>query len=69
MKDFSYYYISTNIIVLAFYAYSFRKGVNLKIILVPMIMITTKFEVRFLNFEDYDPRKHIFRNNLDKETF
>ena len=34
-----------------------------------MILITTKFEIRFLNFEDYDPLLKIFRNKLDKETF
>ena len=69
-EKFLYIYITIYLVALSIFFYSFKEGVDLRIIMIPMILITTKFEIRFLNFEDIgDPNKPVFRNKLDKETF
>jgi hypothetical protein len=66
---FIYFYQFFYLVTLIIFAYSYKEGVDLRIIIIPMILITTKQEIRFLNLEDIDPNQPIFRDLLDKETF
>ena len=45
-------YTVNSAICFAIYGYSFKKHANLKIILIPSILITTRFEIRMLDFEE-----------------
>ena len=50
-----------SIICAGFIAYSFKKRANLQIILIPVILITTRSGIRLLDYENtmYDPNSSI----------
>jgi hypothetical protein len=45
-------YMTNTLICLGFFFYSFKEGVNPKIHLIPMLLLTTQQEIRMLDFED-----------------
>ena len=48
-------YFSINVISLIMFLCSFRRGVDLRITLIPMILLMTEHELKFIGFEDKSP--------------
>ena len=45
-------YVSNTLICIAFFIYSFKEGVNPKIHVIPMLLLTTQQEINLLDFEN-----------------
>ena len=53
-------YISNSFICVALFLYSFKEGVNPKIQVIPMLLLTTQQEINLLDFEN---KKQLFVDN------
>ena len=64
------FYTLMSVICYSIYAYSFKKNANLKVILLGTMLVTTRFEIRMLDFENTmkDPNSEIGKSEIAKNV-